>query len=284
MNFIKILSYSSLLLSTLVLFSCSKDKNTPEPQAPNELNGLSLVTTITNPQHSIALYTASGKLQTGYNAVFFQIKDADGKLLNAETVTWNPVMKMMHMSHSCPASDIRLKPDAQYTYTGYIVFQMASNGEEYWELSIDYSVHGTTYEAKGTITVDAAPKRVIESFMGNDSVRYILALAEPTQPKVAINDMIAVLYRMESMMSFVPVDHYTIKIDPRMPAMGNHSSPNNVDLTQDTDKLYKGKLSLTMTGYWKINLQLEDAAQNIIKGEPVTTTNESSSIYFEIEF
>ena len=69
-----------------------------------------------------------------------------------------------------------------------------------------------------------------------------------------------------------------------MPGMGNHSSPNNVNLTQGTDKMYYGKLSLTMTGYWKINLQLEDASQNILKGEPVTDTNETSSIYFELEF
>lgn len=70
-----------------------------------------------------------------------------------------------------------------------------------------------------------------------------------------------------------------------MPGMGNHSSPNNVDLTFDaTSKMYKGKLSLTMTGYWKINLKLMNAADEILKGENVTEENESSSLFFEIEF
>jgi len=47
---------------------------------------------------------------------------------------------------------------------------------------------------------------------------------------------------------------------------------------------YFGKLSLTMTGYWKINLQLENESGTILKGEPISETVESSSIYFEVEF
>ncbi|MCY1554953.1 hypothetical protein D9M68_915670 [compost metagenome] len=66
--------------------------------------------------------------------------------------------------------------------------------------------------------------------------------------------------------------------------MGNHSSPNNVDLTSGTTEFYEGKLSLTMTGYWKINLQLEAPDGRILKGEAVTESHEASSIFFEVEF
>ena len=70
-----------------------------------------------------------------------------------------------------------------------------------------------------------------------------------------------------------------------MPSMGNHGSPNNVDLTQSlADEFYHGKLSLTMTGYWKINLQLANAAGTVLKGEEVTDQNPASSLFFEIEF
>jgi hypothetical protein len=85
-------------------------------------------------------------------------------------------------------------------------------------------------------------------------------------------------------MSFPVVDDYTIKIDPRMPSMGNHTSPNNVDLTQGSDDLYHGKLSLTMTGYWKINLQLMNSQDEVLKGETITEETPASSIYLEIEF
>ena len=48
--------------------------------------------------------------------------------------------------------------------------------------------------------------------------------------------------------------------------------------------MYKGKLSLTMTGYWKINLQLAKADGTVVKGEPITDAVQASSIYFELEF
>ena len=70
-----------------------------------------------------------------------------------------------------------------------------------------------------------------------------------------------------------------------MPGMGNHSSPNNEDLIYDpTTQRYNGRLSLTMTGYWKINLMLENQNGDVLKGEEVTELNESSSLFFEIEF
>ena len=100
-----------------------------------------------------------------------------------------------------------------------------------------------------------------------------------------MNGTIMFSIKMQDMMSFPVVDGYTVKIDPRMPGMGNHSSPNNVNATQSgAGNLYNGKLSLTMTGYWKINLQLADAAGTVLKGEEISATNEASSIFFEIEF
>lgn len=68
-------------------------------------------------------------------------------------------------------------------------------------------------------------------------------------------------------------------------AIGNHSSPNNEDLTFNTSSnTYMGKLSLIMTGYWKINLKVENETEEILKGEDITEENESSSLFFEIEF
>ena len=87
------------------------------------------------------------------------------------------------------------------------------------------------------------------------------------------------------MLSFLAVTDATILFDPRMTGMGNHSSPNNVQpIFSATDNLYHGKLSLTMTGYWKLNFIVKDATNAVLKGEEVTTSNESSSLYLELEF
>ena len=193
-------------------------------------------------------------------------------------------MHMTSMMHSCPKSEVTRTPLKETLYNGYIVFQMAQNTTEYWDLQINYTIDDVAYSETAVIDVPASAKQRVTTFTGSDNVRYILALVDPSDPKVAINDVTFGLFKMQSMMSFPIVDDYTVKIDPRMPSMGNHSSPNNVNLTQGADDLYHGKLSLTMTGYWKINLQLLNPSDEVLKGEEITESVTASSIYFELEF
>lgn len=281
MNITRIIHYNFLFVIMILIISCSKQDIA---DTTDVLKDLRLTTTLHNNNHKIEVYTTHGNFQTGYNAIFLQIKNEDNTPLTPTVITWQPIMHMMSMNHSCPFSDISSTPQNASVYAGYIIFQMASNDMEYWELILNYTVDGITYTAAEQIQVVPAPKRVVESFQGSDGANYVLALVQPQQPRVAINDMRVVLYKRESMMQYAVANGYTIIIDPRMPGMGNHSSPNNVNLKQDSDSFYNGKLSLTMTGYWKINLQLENAAKEILKGNPISDSNESSSIYFEIEF
>ncbi len=188
------------------------------------------------------------------------------------------------MQHACPYSVVAPVLGKQTLFNGYIVFQMAQNESEYWEITLDYTINDTTYTITENIEVFATPRQRVTSFTGADNVKYIIALIEPSKPSVAINNMQVGLFRMENMMLFPIVDDFTIAIDPRMPSMGNHGSPNNLNLTQNADRFYHGKLSLTMTGYWKINLQLFNQAQELLKGEEVTAENLASSLYLELEF
>ena len=272
-----------LLFSALAFASCSSDlTETPV----DELDGLTKFQEITNTTHTIELYRHMGGLVQGYNEVAFRIKDnSTGQYVKNATASWMPLMHMTSMTHSCPKSKIERETGEATLYKGYIVFQMAQNATEYWDLKIDYVINGTAYTATSVIDVPASAKQTVTTFTGTDGVRYIVAYAEPHHPKVAINDIEVAIFKMQDMMTFPVVDNYKLKIDPRMPSMGNHSSPNNVDLTQvATGGLYNGKMSLTMTGYWKINLQLLNTNNEVLKGESITDIVSASSIYFEIEF
>lgn len=276
--------YKILFLFALVLVtSCSSDDDSTPV---NELDGLVKVKELTNDTHVVELYTPSGTTQQGYNDITLRIKDkTTNNYIQNATIEWMPIMHMTMMSHSCPFSMVEKVAGKETVYNGYIVFQMPQNSTEYWDLKIDYSINETIYTVTDIIDVPATEKRVVSSFMGTDNIRYIVALVEPKNPKVALNDMTVGIFKMENMMDFPKVNQYKLKIDPRMPSMGNHGSPNNVDLTQSTsDELYRGKLSLTMTGYWKINLQLLNASNEVLKGEAVTDANEASTLFFEIEF
>ncbi len=280
----KTLKHLSILFVTILIFSCSTDDGT-NPVNTDDLNNLEKIQELSNDSHIVELYSESSILQQGYNAISLRIKDKNSNnFVTDASINWNPMMFMTDKQHSCPKSEVVKSVGKQNLYNGYIIFQMASNDSEYWELTIDYSINGSDYSVSETILVEPSDKQRVTSFMGADNVRYVLAIVEPSSPAVAVNDITVGLFKMQNMMNFSVVDDYTIKIDPRMPSMGNHGSPNNVDLTQKADEFYHGKLSLTMTGYWKINLQLLNQTNEVLKGEEVTGENESSSLYLEIEF
>lgn len=282
-SFIKIILAS--LAMAFAFISCSKNDDVLE-ETPNEIQSLKLIKEISNNKHIIELYSESGQLSQGYHEISLRIKDKTTGIYekNAE-VQWLPTMHMTSMSHSCPRSVVTKKSGDNNLYNGYIVFTMAQNASEYWDLKIDYTINGTAYTATSTIDVPATSKKVVTTFKGSDNEKYILAYIEPKNPKVATNDLTVGVWKMQDMSTFSVVDGFTVKIDPRMPSMGNHSSPNNVNATQkNAGGLYYGKLSLTMSGYWKINLQLANTTGTVLKGEDITDSNPASSIYFELEF
>jgi len=273
----------AVLFMALALISCSDNDDST---TVNELDGLTKFQEMTNTTHTIELYSHTGVLVQGYNEVKLRIKDnVTNQYIKNATVSWMPVMHMAMMNHSCPNSEVEKITTEGTLYEGYIMFQMAQNDTEYWDLKIDYSIDGVDYTTTSVIDVPASAKRTVNTFTGTDGVKYLVAYVEPHHPSVALNDMKVGVWKMQDMMTFPVVDGYTLKIDPRMPSMGNHSSPNNVHATQtSTGELYNGKLSLTMTGYWKINLQLAKPDGTIVKGEEITDTVTASSIFFEIEF
>lgn len=281
-SFISPKYWAVILVSLIFLVACKKKE--VNPTIKSEVEGLHLVTSITDSNHVVKIYSAKTSLYTGYNELFIQLEDKAGTQLFPEVISWKPEMHMMQMSHGCPASDLSLMQNTQGTYQGFIVFQMASNDSEFWNLAFEYILNGNTYQLSGVIDVKENASRVVASFMGSDNMRYVLAYVAPQNPIVAVNDMQAVLYTMGSSHSFEPVSGYTIKIDPRMPGMNNHSSPNNEDLKQVDDIYYNGKLSLTMTGYWRINLQVLNAHDEVIQGSEETEANPESNIYFDLSF
>ena len=278
--------YTLVLLTVILVTACSDNNDDPIVVDENPLVELNLLSSFETDDHTIEVYSEQNQYTIGYNAFFFRIKDKDTqRYITDATLAMNPVMHMEMMSHSCPKSAIT-KTDEASVYTGFSIFQMPSNTTEYWELGLEYSFGGQTYNLTERIEVKTPVdgKKRVNVFTGSDENQYVLAMM-PMKPEVAINDFSAMLFKMENMMTFPVVEGYTIGIDPRMPGMGNHSSPNNQDLTFDTsNNMYKGKLSLTMTGYWKINLKVMNTTGEVLKGEDITEENEASSLYFEIEF
>lgn len=275
-----------VLFIALFTTACSEDDTNDEAPTINELEGLTKVQDITNTTHTIELYNASGRFYTGYNAISVRIKDnTTNNYEENATISWMPVMQMPTMQHSCPRTNPTKEPGKDTVYKGNIVYQMAFDNGSGWSLTVNYTIDGMDYTATEAITVMQNNDQNVSSFMGSDNKRYVVAMVEPKNPIIGNNELILGVYEMESMMSFPVVQDFTLSLDPRMPGMGNHSSPNNTNLMYNTaDNMYHANLTLTMTGYWVLNLKLMDSEGEVLKGEAVTEDNIQSSLYLELEF
>lgn len=273
-----------ILLIILFTISCSTDDN--ETPIINEIEGLIKVQDITNTTHTIELFNTTGGFRTGYNNLSIRIKEkASSSYIKNASISWMPMMQMPSMQHSCPKSEITKSVGKETVYEGFVIYQMTNTDGSGWSLTVNYTIDGTDYTASSDIVVLQSEKQNTTSFMGSDDSRYIIALIEPNEPKIAINDLKVGLFKMKNMMTFPVVEDYTITLDPRMPGMGNHSSPNNTDLSYNAeDHMYHGDLSLTMTGYWVLNLKLINDHSEVLKGEDVTEDHTKSSLYLELEF
>lgn len=275
-----------LLIITLLTVSCTTDDDVTDSVVLSEVDGLTKIQELSNGTHTLELFNTSGQFKTGYNAISIRVKDlATDTYIEDANLSWTPLMQMPAMQHSCPKSTITKAIDKNTVYTGFIIYQMTNIDGSGWTLTLDYSVNGLEYTVTESITVLQNEKQNVSSFMGSDDNKYITALIEPTTPRIAINNLKVGLFKMENMMSFPPVENYSLTLDPRMPGMGNHSSPNNTDLIYNSaDQMYYADLSLTMTGYWVLNLKLLNEDDEVLKGEDVTEDHAQSSLYLELEF
>ena len=282
----KTLQYIFLPVLLLILFSgCSEDTEAVIDVDP--VKNLVKVDEFSAEGYSTEIYLEKTNLEVGYNEISLRIKnETNNEYLSNAHVSWMPVMHMETREHSAPRSELTNSINNS-VYTGSIVFQMPGNDTEYWDLQVKIRINGDTITQTHRISVlqPTDDLKKIQVFLGNDDTKYVLAYVEPKNPEIGINELTAVLYKMEDMMSFPVVENYQITVDPRMPGMDNHSSPNNQNLVYNpVTKRYEGKLSLTMTGYWKINLKLLNDNGETVMGNDVTDTDPASDLYFELEF
>ncbi|QCE40787.1 hypothetical protein [Psychroserpens sp. NJDZ02] len=275
-----------ILFIALLNVSCSSDNDDDDSGITNEVTGLTKIQDLTNATHTIELFNTTGQFKTGYNAISLRVIDnATNSYLEDANLSWIPMMQMPTMEHSSPKSTITKTLGKDTVYDGFIIYQMTNLDGSGWSLTVNYTINGIDYTVTDAITVLQNDNQNSASFMGSDDSKYIVALVEPNDPKIAINNLKVGLFKMENMMTFPVVEDFTITLDPRMPGMGNHTSPNNTDLTYNSaEQMYNANLALTMTGYWVLNLKLLNTNGEVLKGEDVTEDNTQSSLYLELEF
>ncbi len=268
--------------------SCTKEKTdyqagTNGPAA--ELFTFKEAVSISADGYHISIEVLNGTFYTGYNEIRLRIQGVQNNK-EVSSVSFLPVMTTADTATSCPHRYKMIAvPDSNY-FSGYAVFSAESSVAANWELYVGFTTPGGNHLVKQRIVVEEQPNLNLNMtrFTGNDNEQYYIALVAPQQPKVAENTLVAGIYKYNipavapseafpdpSQFSYTEVSGYILQLDPRMPepSMGNHSSPNNKDLTQQPDGLYHGIVNYTMTGNWTLNFILLNHQGRIVKGTQV---------------
>lgn len=268
----------------LTALACTKEKTDYDAiidaVAP-EYTEFKEAATVRTGGYDIRIETLNGTFYTGYNEIRLNItKSATNEKVGASAVTFLPFSTTADGgTSSCPHRyDLVHRPDGNY-FSGYSVFTSDANWDHAWTADIGFIVANESHIVTLPITVQQQSNKNLNmtAFTGKDDEQYILALVSPQRPEVGENELVAGIYRRNavdpSLVSYTEVGGYTLLLDPRMPepSMGNHSSPNNVDLTQQSDGFYHGIVNYTMTGNWTLNFIMLNQDGRILKGTEVPT-------------
>jgi len=295
----------------VVVTSCTIDKTDYEAELnveTTEYVTFETAASISSSHYTITIEALNGTLYKGYNDMHLKITNTQtNENLEAADVTLLPIFTDANGNTSSCPHNYHLDYNAtEGYYSGYAVFTSESDSIVNWTLYIDFEDQGEAFAANQIITVEEQTNLNLNmtAFTGHDNEQYYIALVAPQSPSVAQNDLVAGIYKYntpetsagtfpdESQYSYSSVAGYTLLLDPRMPepSMGNHSSPNNQDLTQQSDGLYHGVVNYTMTGNWTLNFILQDESGQTIKGTEVSTEftpgidGEKGELYIDILF
>lgn len=286
--------FNLLVIAALsaVTASCTLDKTDFEAETNRDVTEyyeFEEVASFNSGNYTIAVEALNGTFYKGYNEIRLKIANTQtNQALNSPEVTFLPILTGPdNGKSSCPHRySLAYNAEGNY-YSGYVVFTSISNPMENWELYLSYLDNNQTHAVSGIVSVQDQTNMNLNmtSFTGDDGEQYFIALVAPQKPSVAENQLVAGIYRYvqpdapagtfpdPSQFLYSEVQDYALLLDPRMPepSMGNHSSPNNVDLSQQTGGLYSGVVNYTMTGNWTLNFILLNSNGQAIKGTEVPT-------------
>ncbi|MBO7050530.1 MAG: FixH family protein [Bacteroidaceae bacterium] len=250
------------------------------------------LSTVVDGKYNVFAYSRTGNFNVGYNDIYFvATKKKNGNYVkNFEVTGLTPHMLMvkMGMKHSTPVSGPAESFSDSYPAVkrAWVSFIMSSGESGSWTIGYNLDVLGSNGGIEeADITVDPLPagQDWVKSFkVGNDT--YYISVVNPLDLKTGANTLKAYISKKSSPATTpyaLATESFKVDIDPRMPDMGNHTSPDNTELTKQADGSYQGTVNLTMTGLWRIHLTVRDLQGNVVAGGD-NLSDGFSSLYWDV--
>ncbi len=262
---------TGIIMTILLSFSCSEDEIQINPT-----EGLTKIAegVAVNANTKVEVWTDEEQLFVGYNRLYAKLTDATtGETINESLVQFMPMMSMVSgMNHSAPVDNPGSEQAVNSLFIGGVNFIMPSGPDVgSWKLKVKVRNQIKNVEdfAELDMSVTTPEKTRMQSFTTEAGMKYFVSYFFPNKPKVGVNDIEVMIHTKQSMDAFPGVTDFTIGMEPEMPSM-DHGSPNNVSPTHTANGHYAGKVNFTMTGEWRIHL-------NLSKGEL------GKAMYFDLD-
>ncbi len=237
-------------VTVLLMAGCS-EKSTQPTDNGNPEGSLLKVGEGEDQGYKVELYSEK-TFAVGYHRIYVKLtKTSTGALVDRAAVSVVPMMDMGAMKHSAPHEDHEGVSAINGLFHCAVNFIMAGM----WELRVNFRDEENGTEGEVVMNINVAAGNMLKSVAGTDGKNYFITLVKPEKPVVGMNDFEITVHYRETMMSFPAVEDLAVKMEPTMPSMG-HGSPNNVDPTHQQNGHYLGKVNFTMTGDWRVDLDL----------------------------
>ena len=240
-----------LSIFSVLVIACDDDENlNPSDTPTNNADYSTLVSFFVLNDYTINLYAVE-KLYVGYNHFKVEVRDNNtDEVLSISGLNILPTMDMGENMHSAPR---RMIAEDKFD----VLFIMPSMSDRKWNLGLSFEINGELIEQDFDLdVVNSDFGKVISEEGHHDSGSYVIALKK-SDWNVGLNDIEFVLYEQKSLMQFHPVNDATFSMEPDMPSMQHGSNNNVAPTTVDSEGLYAGKVNFTMTGQWRVTVELE---------------------------
>jgi hypothetical protein len=268
----KILSAGMAIL--LIISACSK-KNNVNPN--NGITGKVKAgeSYATGSGIKVTLYQNSTFL-TGYNKIYLVLTDsASGAAITSAAATISTSMQMMGMPNMiCPVEQPVFNRDTS-AYIAACAFNMATgNGMGQWDISVNVKnpSNGKQGIASFMVNVNNSTYNLITTQTGSDGQTYMITLVQPLKPQVGMNTLELLVDIQNMDMTYSPVNNFQVQFTPVMPAMADMTSTNNQNPVLSANGHYMGKVNFTMTGDWKLNINLLNGQTTIVNNAYIEFT------------
>ncbi len=273
----KINTIIAALLVAITAFSC---KNNDEPTPFDPFKDMTKIYTAPTGDGAFKINVfLKEEPFVGYNKVYLSVYDSvSGEVASDWTASISTLMTMTTdmgtMQHTCPLEQPVYNAEIK-AYEGAAMFVMPTTDMGTWEFTIKYTSKNMSGVLSFPMVVKEKENKAMVSFVSeaDQTTKYFVALIQPEQPDVGINDFEIGIYTKESMMSFPAMDGYTVVIEPEMPSM-EHGSPDNVNPISVGNGHYKGNVNFTMTGFWRVYMTITNTQDQVVVQDA----------YFDIEF